>query len=49
MITMRYDELCVHVTATIVNTIEGGHAGWMIGIYRSITAGKPGSTTTGSA
>ena len=50
MNTMRYDELCAHVTATIVSTIESGHAGtWRAPWHHNGTAGlfSPTNAATG--
>ena len=50
MITMRYDELCAQVTATIVDTIESGHAGtWLAPWHHNGTSGlfSPTNAATG--
>lgn len=50
MITMRYDELCTKVTATIVDTIESGHAGtWRAPWHHNGTSGlfSPTNAATG--
>ncbi len=50
MSTMRYDELCAKVTATIVDTIESGHAGtWRAPWHHNGTSGlfSPTNAATG--
>ena len=47
---MRYDELCAQVTATIVDTIESGHAGtWLAPWHHNGTSGlfSPTNAATG--